>query len=574
MRKLGKQRPLAAAAFVLCVAAVLVILKGSIATDSPPPSPEEFAWRRGNPLAYRCRLTRQLQMNLPGSTPIPELELQGTLELHPLKATPLAVEMGLRFDTAHCRIDGRPHPETARRLAAPFRATYRPSGAIRHLSFPDSMLRTERAILRELLRSCEVVLPGDGAGRWEHTQKDSAGIFRAEYAMTLGGDILRTKTAYRRSRLGALPLTVAAARLEAELGAQWLEGLHSREELLVGDTETPLLRLTKACSLARLPAAALGRDLPAPWEPAPRDPSGKRPVNRGEAEDIRGSLSAHIPEPMETGEPRSLQDLSRYLAEHPGEAAAVPGYIGNHPHNRSTASLLIRALQASGTREAEAALVTLARDTGQPVDNRVRAVIALGRADSLSSNTVGALWKIAGTRGTPEDLKESNAALIALGIQAGRQPGETTISRLLRRKLHASGDPKLTAVLLEAMGNAELQRFAPDIASHLFVSDSNIRASAARALRSLPGRRTRRLLLHRFREESDPAVREALLGSLQWYQPSWPEIELLLFAARPWDTPAAWHILHDLCLNAGIGGAVAEQRLNGPLPRSAEASQK
>jgi len=507
-------------------------LRQATAAGPEAPARPRLAFSPGARQAYALELASELHFaGARGEGPSTiRQHVAATLHLRVLDAGPEGARVGLQLADVRVIIQGRESAELDRQLGRPYLVTFAGDGTPLAFELPAGASAEARAVLEEIVRTFQVIVPAGDGPAWSTEEEHGAGRYVASYRLTLDGRIVKEKTGYLRggpATAGAgARVTVRRSNATARLapGVSWLDRMVVDEALsaslgqgvfttssLHGELAQVALEPPRASLLeldadvGRYAALLAGSADPAPDGLASR-PAGPeaRPLEIVLTDlDARRGRSAAL-----------IYELRRSLRLDPGAAGRLVARLRAGVAD-GTAAALLNALGMAGTPESQAALREVLGDPAFGRLDRLRAALALGGGAEVDDPSLAALRAVADGPGA-EGLRDT--ALLSLGMAADRlrreEPDRYGAVRddLLARARVGDGDRAATALL--ALGNARDPALAGAVAEHLDDPSPAARDAAARALGKLGGAGDPELLARRLAVEDDPAVRATLAGSL------------------------------------------------------------
>lgn len=543
------RRRIGAGVLAVFSAGAILALVGTFGGGAERRAPVAPCLTEGATNAYRWAMTTAVMPD--GSVGRrEETDYSGTLHVRVLSSG-AGRTLALRFTSVTVRVMGVPRPEIAEALSVPFTVDVDPSGRFGDSRFPPGLSRADRMLLDGAIRSTQLVLPPDGADRWETTETDANGDYVSAYSRE--GETV-TKHRERYTSLAAkapLSIEIAGSLLKAELGGStaWLRRAEGSESLRIRASDgTPVARVEARFRLDPSPDASVAssppwdtvtlesirirRDAPSTaasaWDEAEYARQRERFLSEGITLDrLLSALAGHPP-----GDARFAHEFSAFLRAFPAEADRLGAKL------RAVAPadlpLLFNVLELAGTSEAQHVLLAFASDGRRRTTERALALAALAGVEAPTAWAMERLWRDARTG---EDPALTSTALLALGALAQRAPSaqsELTIARIAS-ELRVANDPDRQVVCLRALRNSGGPLDA-DEASRLLRSDNPVVRGAVSELvaerTALDGGQAFAQIL---RDEPDASVRQGLLAGL------------------PMGVPAA-------PVNAAIAGALAGER--------------
>ena len=398
------------------------------------------------------------------------------------------------------------------------------------LGFSPRWSAASRRLVTTLLASYEVVLPEDGATRWQAEQRDGVGAYTALYRARSGSGatrvIVRSKPRYRldeEARRMGLDVQLLGARAEARFDPAREEG----RSVAIADS----LSLSDADF-----ADALSSDhdgLPRASDPALR------------ALDL-DAAKARFLEHFRAGGRGGVYPAARFLAEwlrvHPEGSALLHAELRDGAIDEAAHSALFLALELAGTDESREVLAAALTDEHLSELDRARAASALADHGEPSRGAAELLLTQARESGS---AMVRSVSLLGAGSMARRTP-EGPLREELRAALHGelerASSEGAEVLAVDALGNSGDDAFGPALDERLRDDRPALRAHAAEALGHLSPEVARPLLLARLEREASPAVGTAILRSLGGMESSGIDLtpaELALAARKLATSPSA-----------------------------------
>lgn len=474
------------------------------------------------------------------------LQVSGVLVLQPYPGEER--EVGARLTDASLTVDGLASPH-APALGAPFSFRVDRQGRFTTLTFAPRLPAEAAAILEQLVRRLQVVLPHARRTTWRTRERDAAGIFRAEYRVDPAAPLVveKRRVEYLPEVAGVAAPDVLASRIRLELwpdlaGVRRVEGserLRLRSDGLQGH-ETVSFRYEPVAA----PAGAL-----------PESPAA---LARARDESSAGAdLAAAPPHPADLPDARAVGEALRRFADAFGrdQAAAealvaawlrLPGAPGalvgaldamardldRAPLDAARRASLWRMLAQAGTPEAEAALLDAAVSPDHSRVTRRQAIGHFGQVTVARPEMVAGLLGVHEAGGQPGgDAGLGTMALLAAGALGHPDLAASALGRTvadaLEQRLARAASVEERAEVLAAMGNAG-EPCLPALRTALADPAPAVRAAAVDGFRRMEGLPGYRALLEHAGAELDGGVRARtaeMLGRLG------PEPEAIAWAA-------------------------------------------
>lgn len=404
--------------------------------------------------------------------------------------------------------------------------------------FSNRWRANTRRLVASLLGNLELALPPESepaAPTWQADQSDGLGEYRATYRRSEDAGALsltKTKDFYRTSQGPqgfSLEVQIADARADGVLDPTgWLREAESREHVrlfmqkkLVADLE---LHLTLRRDDAAFHAPAPVQDESAiDWTPpsqvaekipdAPPDPALR-------ALPLDGALArfASIYHSSQNGDAyAAARFLADWLRARPDQATEIADGVKRGKIPSSLHPAVFLGLELCGTDEARAVLGKLVADPSHSDINRARAASALSDVPKPTRESTKALMEASRASSKDQDVI-AGTSVRALGHLAGRQDVlAADVSRdvhdTLQRDLDHAPTTSRTIDVIDAVGNSRDKAFLPSLEPKLTDPSSAVREHAARAMGGIP--EAEPALLRALARETDPAVRLAIVGSLE-----------------------------------------------------------
>lgn len=394
-----------------------------------------------------------------------------------------------------------------------------------------------RQLVQTMLKTHEFVLPATAdTKRWSVSQADGMGAFEARYTIAAGAQpasglrIQRRKAAYEgkaQAEAMGLSLVVVASEATASFDGDrpdWVSRSSGHERVQVrvqGQVQADLLqkfRLVRddARFVAMQAMAASDADFGDAFAlEVDRKPGVDARWAQMTYDEALKAFLGHFGGP---GDPSyaAARDLAAWLKAHPEGARRLVAALKAGNIDEKARPALFLGLELSGTPAAREALSSVLADRGFRGVDRARAASALSDIGEPTKATAELL--LAQAQNDRDDMV-ANVSLLGLGSMARRSGDDEEF----RDYVHASLDQELSAavddsqahLVLDAMGNSGDTTFADDLETQLGAENASTRQHAAEALGRLDPVEAGPRLLARLRDETDPAVRKAIVGAMR-----------------------------------------------------------
>ena len=504
-----------------CLAAVGAALwPGGEAPEELPPRPVAFAIPDGAARAYRISWRSEARVSLSSAGGGAwTLDGEGRLFLGYFAAGS-GWDVAARLD-ADLRLDGTP-AEGLPGLDRPFSFHQDRQGYATDFAFAPGLPEDTRVLLRQTVSRLQVALSNRGAETWKTRERDGLGRFRAVYVWGPGLSLRKEKLEYLPGDTLVREVVESETELRLLAGAAGVaevrgrEVIRGREEGLGHGEESVSFEATLVEGERRFGSWAefvAMRDRP--FAPAPaRGAVAVAPAGLREAlvvfdvsfETDRAAAEGAVLAWLRAGA-GAPDELVRWLDE------CSRGRVSLDPARQA---VLFRLLAEAGTPAAVDALIRGASDNSFASRTRRLAIGHMGAVAAAEPRQVEALLRIASDSGADADL--AGMALLAVGALGHRELSSgalaSRVATELGARFEAAADSRERTRVLEAIGNTGNPALLPTVRVGLGDADPGVRAAAARALRRVEGDEVAPLLLRRYAEDRDPAVRAAVVETL------------------------------------------------------------
>lgn len=215
--------------------------------------------------------------------------------------------------------------------------------------------------------------------------------------------------------------------------------------------------------------------------------------------------------------------LHAFTYLHPEECARVAHLFLTLDPNGSSFQVLVASLGATGSKEAQAALVASLRAGEMSQEAKKHVIATLAMVAFPSDQAESALRSIRDESKAPE---LAATASLGLGIMAkalaSRSPKRATaiVDEAITRALADEHDEARLLADLAVLGNTASPRIQHDMMRWSRASSASVRASAAFGLRLVRTDEAEARLLEVLASDEDPAVRSRVASALSYRDPS------------------------------------------------------
>jgi len=506
----------------------------------PEPASGGHGFRAGDILRYRVWQERTVVLSAEPPAGL-RTTLSGDLVVRVRDADPDGWAMG--FEIADVRAAVAPlegaewtaREDLPQATAGEVLATVERSGRIRSIFFSGGMPAEGRNVWRDLLAEWQVVLPGDGdLAEWTSTEEDTTGEYVAHYSRkgeAGAAAIEKVKVEYTRVRSEGDADLARAASITGRIAIR-LDPLPLRiegDEMLVVDAEgvtrgasahTAFVFERTAHARDEALAAAGGgmrrssRDAAGTTIGAAEFSGAAALVRDGDLdiEEGAGPILAGI-KGLDPKTPEAIEWMVRLVAllERSAETAReVLAALADPSTTDGEASLLLGALGAAGTEEAQRRLEGIFAGADWPAVRREAALIAFGQVESPVADVDASLIAL-----HEEGGELSSGALLVLAA-AGERVRERDPARHdgIRDYVAAFASrpglsPAERIAALDAIGNIGMERTPLVVEEASLDPDPIVRSAAARALARTFDETADELLLQALRHDPSDEVKAA-----------------------------------------------------------------
>lgn len=422
-------------------------------------------------------------------------------------------------------------------LATPFFAELDRTGAVKVVHFEQRMDVLVQGLLRAIVASTQVVLPGVPGDTWNTEEYDTTGQYLATYHRQ-GPEprFEKVKRSYTKvaTAQGLQPISTGTrldvrSRTTLTLAEDlWTQSLQGEEHLevdvgssmpvTINDMKVDLRLMERRVDPTLKGALAARRGSLTPsllatllvQAPDPKD-HFRQVLGGRRFEDMLKDLRSLPTDPKARDDARTqaLERLRALFMLEPSEALKVPGVL-HEGMDPLAASPMIGALSAASTSESIHAL-TQTIDDGA-IDSMIRtdAVAALGMADEPNREGLDTLRRF--SRDNNPSLRDT--ATLALGnasmqLRDADGRGADAVVAELQTAYRSANTPEQQALILRSLGNTRAPSALPTLLEGLRSPHAVVREAAVVALRNIPEPSVDRLLAERLVGDPEPQVRKS-----------------------------------------------------------------
>ncbi len=235
--------------------------------------------------------------------------------------------------------------------------------------------------------------------------------------------------------------------------------------------------------------------------------------------------------------------VQAYAFLHPAECEAIARLLHARPPRGSASATIVAALAATGSKEAQAALVGVVTAHGATADQMLRIVPSLGMLASPLQETEDAVRTL---RDTSKRADVAATAALALGIMArsiaATSPARATriVDEALARLARDERDARDEAAVkhdLSVLGNTGSTRIVDDVVRLSRSGTPSVRAQAGFSLRFVADEAAEARLLELLARDDDVLVRARAAAALAYRD--WTEASARTQRTRVVDEPDA-----------------------------------
>ena len=519
--------------------------------DQPGPYMVSHHWNPGTQQSYNLSIISDVGLVLPGNA-LPQQfnqQVTGTLNLRVFDWEPEGqIRVGFQLYPVAYTLNGQVDEAFQQGLALPFVAMFDQSGSPHAFQFPEAVKKMERTILKEAIRTFQLVFPTESKNSWTVAEENATGRYLAHYQVQKDGSIHKKKALYTEVNLSTdnddaaiqakvkLGKSSAVIRLSPEMA--WIHDAKIIEKLSVSDGSGLSSTMVMSGDLELLTYSINSLELPLfgalSWQELLRSDTGEAPESVLSAdmagtsggpssellEERLAGLVADVSAGGEEGRITRLKRIEALLVAHPDLAYSLLEYLQQPGDISGLDAWLIHILERAGTPQAQEALVMVADDSFYRNWNRIRAIIALGGVENATDEAIAFLVTISQSRQDDEANDRANAALMAVGaigktLSASAPERSDRIRDNLTANLNAARDSTETGMVLKAMENLGDPALERTITPYLQDESPYVRGAAALALGRTRSEGTLDVLTDHLALEQDRQVRSAIITGME-----------------------------------------------------------
>jgi HEAT repeat protein len=500
-------------------------------------TPLHLQWHPGVAQRYRVLSESSVQVEAASSSNPPiDVKLYCLLDALTLEANVDDILVGMQLSEVDLQINHQSDTETNRALATPFRVRFAANGMPASFEFPAKVSVRNRSILENLVRMFQLSL--EDTDSWLAQETNASGTYEASYRRASATEFEKSKV-----RLITIPddkvrwthiSSTETVRLRA--GRDWIASMSVDESMRSENKGAPTMMVKNHATLELQPDVQLAV-APGNWNfkaetAAIDDTKGiSQPIPDVSKEEARKQILSTIPELDAATSGRlalvhRLRDLLRVDASLP---ATILEVLKSQQLDERTRADLYLALKLAGTDSAQSALVEVIIDNNWPVEDGMRAIVALGGVSTPTSESISALWNTSqeySAGADDERLMVASSATFALGrigstMNKSDDPEYASLRSNLLSNAMTTTDVNQRANYITALGNTQDPTLAREITVLMDNSEPAIRRATASSLGNLGVDQVADTLVTHYQQESDYRVRSEIARSLDsWTQPT------------------------------------------------------
>lgn len=405
-------------------------------------------------------------------------------------------------------------PVTNARLCEPVVVRLSPDGAVRAVEFPDGVDPDVRDQLRAVVTTYQAVVPGGSGRSYATTETDGTGQYEAHYEAQDPTWIKKSKTRYLRlheelARAGSVVIGRSEVDIRLTRRRLWVDSISLEETLRIGPPSGGVIEATISARMeSRDGAVRVAVDGAAAGNATSKKERGS-PYT-----ELLACVDAVMEDPESLVRGLQLRDL---LDARPELADAAVAILDDASDD-AVIHRIFRALELSGTPEAQRALAGVMGGTARQTKQRVFAAMALGGVAEPTRETVESAFQIAMDRvGTPPLVQ--NGALLSVGRMARRLSAAGAADAryakdLLVSAVGAATKPADVAIALRAIGNTADAGLTPIVRPFLDADATTARLAALAAITVLDAPEAADVLIQRIGLEQERPLQAAVWEGL------------------------------------------------------------
>jgi HEAT repeat protein len=519
----------------LIIVLILVLSFIWLERDEAP----NLKWNKGTNL-YRFKIDSRTKYLFSGSDVKTDFRLEGDLNFTVLDFDDSIIEAHFTINNVDVFIDYKLSRSVAELYESEFVGKLNKSGKIKSFIFPINYSEEQKAMLKGLLVSFEIVCLGEK--QFEIKQNDSTGTYIAQYDYSDKNHVSKKKIGYENVIISngfntqGFDVDVKKSNCFFSINnySFWLKRFEGKEKFVLSVSENhKLAEIETVTSLFYVKSGTKNVKAKYDYEYyTSHYKSLKKDVPEQKLQDFRLNTELDKEKKIETMKDllsvitnQSLisesDNFKDFLRNNPDLINEIPEFLKSGLMNDKHA-YLVGVLGIIGTPEAQNALCTIFLDFSQSYKNRDRAVVALGSLNvPPEPETIDAIEHMLDLI-KPENVDNNDiagASLFSLGIVSSniskkyREKAEE-INSLLELYLEKASNDQQKSFLLGALGNTGSTKSALEIIPFLNSPDKNLRRSAAEALYEPDNDKITKSLLEAMEKENDSLVKSRIIESL------------------------------------------------------------
>jgi len=390
-----------------------------------------------------------------------------------------------------------------------------------------------RIILENLVRTFQVSL-NSSVDNWVVDETNGSGTYEAAYTRTDPAQFEKSKRKFISTAAGMVSWSEISSSesFTIETGRNWITEMSVQETMRSDDQGGPAMTVNNHATLKLQPGEqlALTPDL---WlfdavAAVSTISDVNRPVPDITPEEARRLILATVPELDTATQGRlllihKLRDLLRVDASMP---PLILNALKTQELSDRTRADLYLVLEQAGTESAQQVLIEVISDDSWPLEDGMRAIVAMGGVKQPTSESITALWEMGQYSAGGERQRMANMATFALGsigntMNQAEDPEYASLRSDLLSNALGGGDVTQRSNYITALGNTHDTTLANDVAILLDDNEPAIRRAAALSLGSLGTDQVADRLVSHYNGEANGYVRGAIAESLQsWSKPT------------------------------------------------------
>jgi hypothetical protein len=522
--------------FALIIITLIVVMKN-----------KGIEWKVGSQQLYNFEFNSVIK-NINFMTKLESSSIQkitGKLNLKIFDIESGIIKAGFQFSDLNIEESGKRIQLLENIFSTFFLAEFEKNGTLIAFYFDNNIAKEDEALISNIIREFQLVIPGNTFGDWSTEEKDSLGDFSAEYTKS-GNQLIKNKTSYSKinyiagEKLDNVKIDIKLSKLNItpSVSSSWVERCEGNEsiEMAFKKSDFIFMKASKEYSLEMIsfePDTKLSI-----WNNGDDFNKIKLAFNKGEKNSyslFNNRYISYLRNKLKNENYNSVitkfltakdsvvnvKDLLKdYLTIHPEDAYRVSFLLKNLNINDAKKVNAINALSLSNTLKAQEVITDIINDMSYEPILRFYSVVAIGQMKYPTLDSVQTLINVANQKDNEKfSMDISNSAILALGTISNSLKGikddvVDIIKDDLKNKLKSTRDPAELSIILQALGNSKNEEFAPEIIPYLAADDSNLRAMAAYSLRDMDDEESLSSLVKSLDKEESPNVKDFILTSL------------------------------------------------------------